>query len=83
MKTTGTRGYELLGYGLRRRAQEAVGECDCWVAGRPEEERFQIRFGAHCADCPAYRESQDPVDRANDTELCARSCKRLDHHPCG
>lgn len=61
------------------RVQQAIDEayrCDCWVAGRPEEERLQIRYGAHCADCPAYRESGDPVDRDNDVELHVGQCDR-------
>ena len=47
-------------------------ECKCWVATRPEVERFGIRYGAHGKACPQYRESLDPVDRANDEELRGR-----------
>ena len=44
--------------------------CNCWVADQSEEDRYCIRYGAHATTCPVYRESLDPVDRANDEELC-------------
>ena len=44
-------------------------ECNCWVATKSEEERFGIRYGAHALKCPAFRQSLDPVDAANDREL--------------
>ena len=46
-------------------------KCQCWVAKQSEIERFGIRFGAHSTACQVYRPSLDPVDRANDEELCA------------
>ena len=43
--------------------------CTCWVSREPPDKAFGIRFGAHETSCSQYRESQDPVDRKNDTEL--------------
>lgn len=42
--------------------------CNCYVALLPEMVRFSVRYGAHQPECPKYRESADPVDRANDIE---------------
>lgn len=64
---------------FRRRAHEAVGTCNCWVANESEEVRFGIHFGAHCSDCPQFRVSGDPVDRANDEELRERECRIPEH----
>ena len=46
--------------------------CTCWVASEPIENAFYVRHGAHNPQCPLYRESLDPVDRANDDELRRR-----------
>ena len=43
-------------------------KCPCWVASRPEEERFSLHYGAHSASWPQYRPSLDPVDRAHDDD---------------
>jgi len=43
--------------------------CTCWVKDTSEVTQFQIRRGAHAPDCPEYRESLDPVDRAYDRDL--------------
>ena len=56
--------------------RQLVANCECWVASRSDEERFGIRYGAHCVGCPAFRMGLDPVDRANDAELHAGSCGR-------
>ena len=48
-------------------------ECNCWVATKSEEERFGIRYGAHALECPAFQQSLDPVDAANDQELRERN----------
>ncbi len=44
--------------------------CRCWVSKISELNRYGIRSGAHSLACPAYRESLDPIDHANDRELC-------------
>ncbi len=49
--------------------------CTCYVQKLPEIDRFCIRFGAHSKACLVYRESLDPVDRANDSELRDRMGK--------
>ncbi len=47
-------------------------KCSCWVKDEPEEVRFALHYGAHSLSCPQFRESLDPVDRANDEELRER-----------
>lgn len=40
--------------------------CNCYVRQLATARQFSLRYGAHSLDCPAYRESRDPSDRAND-----------------
>lgn len=46
--------------------------CDCYVATLSPEDRFGLRYGAHALECPIYRVSGDPVDRAKDERIRAR-----------
>lgn len=43
--------------------------CRCYVQLLPRHHQFQLRWGAHALDCPAYRPSLDPVDDEKDTEV--------------
>ncbi len=43
--------------------------CTCYVRLLHQRIRFTLRWGAHALDCPSYRESGDPVDRARDEEM--------------
>ncbi len=43
--------------------------CRCWVLHVALIEALALRWGAHAPACPVYRESADPVDRANDIDL--------------
>lgn len=43
--------------------------CRCYVRSLPEQYQFELRWGAHALDCPAYRPSADPVDNAKDAEV--------------
>ena len=43
-------------------------ECKCYVRFLDEVTRFGLHYGAHNPSCPQYRESLDPVDRANDDD---------------
>jgi hypothetical protein len=45
--------------------------CDCYVRTLKPEHAFGVRRGAHELSCLEYRESQDPVDRAQDGDLRA------------
>ena len=42
--------------------------CVCYVSQQTPEVRYSLRYGAHDPLCPVYRESGDPVDRAEDAE---------------
>ena len=44
-------------------------QCTCYVRLFDQQVRFTLRWGAHALDCPSYRESGDPVDRAEDEEI--------------
>jgi hypothetical protein len=43
--------------------------CTCYIRLFHQQARSEIRWGAHALDCPSYRESGDPVDRAKDEKL--------------
>ncbi len=45
--------------------------CNCYVKHYLPEIQFGIRYGQHATNCPIFRESLDPVDRANDAEYRA------------
>lgn len=47
-------------------------DCTCWVRLQSDEERFQIRYGAHNPECLVYRPSLDPVDNLHDAQIRAR-----------
>ena len=49
----------------------SMSKCNCYVRYLDEETRFCLHYGAHERDCPVYRPSLDPVDRANDEEYRA------------
>ena len=46
--------------------------CRCYVLKLPLEVALTLHWGAHEIECPTYRPSLDPVDRANDEEFRAR-----------
>ena len=50
------------------KAWATLERCNCWAKECSMQELFGLRFGAHSKDCPAYQESLDPVDKANDEE---------------
>ena len=50
-----------------RRPEGRRMRCNCWVSRATEFVRFVARRGGHSVSCPGYRESRDPVDRAEDT----------------
>ena len=43
-----------------------MAKCDCYVRFLDKVTRYGLHYGAHNIDCPQYRVSLDPVDRAND-----------------
>ena len=47
--------------------------CSCYVSGLNAKARYCLRYGAHDTDCPVYRVSLDPADRANDEEFRQRA----------
>ncbi len=51
--------------------------CQCYLQTLSPLDQFTLRWGAHATNCPAYRESLDPVDRIKDHEVRARQSPKL------
>lgn len=45
--------------------------CRCYARFLTPDVQFYLRYGSHALDCPLYRPSGDPVDRAADEEFRA------------
>ena len=58
---------------MRNVATMYLEQCTCWVRSASREVQYTVRWGAHNLECPLYRESMDPVDKANDEELRAKN----------
>ena len=52
--------------------------CNCYVRYLDDEARFCLHYGAHETNCPVYRPSLDPVDRAHDEDFRADTIARIE-----
>ena len=56
--------------------------CNCYVQGLPDYERFAIRDGAHDPNaCPVWRMSRDDVDWEKDKAVRAMYLRAMCTHP--